>query len=263
MLSSAHGSALSVGYRMEEVLVFQHDPFEDLGFFGEVLEKQGADYRVLHLFHGEMPEEEWKNVRALIVLGGPMGVEEEEGFPFLRWEKRIIRAAIDESVPVLGICLGAQLIATALGTPVFRGSVREIGWSPITITPHGQVDSLLGYLPEIATVFQWHGNGFELPPGAVRLASSAHYGTQAFRLGKTIYGLQFHLEVTPRMIERWIEERSEDLALVPHVLPEKILADTQSYAPALKYYGERFISEFVRRVSRSRRLPRDGGQAIV
>jgi GMP synthase-like glutamine amidotransferase len=248
---------------MEEVLVFQHDPFEDLGFFGEVLEKQGAEYRVVRLFHGEMPAEEWEHVRALIILGGPMSVDEEDGFPFLRWEKRIIRAAIDEAVPILGICLGAQLIATTLGTPVFHGPVREIGWTPISITPHGQVDSLLGYLPENATVFQWHGDGFDLPAGAIRLASSAHYGTQAFRLGKTIYGLQFHLEVTPPMIERWIEERSKDLALAPHVLPEKILADTQSYAPTLKYYGERFLSEFVRRVSRTRRQQGDGGQPIA
>jgi GMP synthase (glutamine-hydrolysing) len=248
---------------MEEVLVFQHDPFEDLGFFGEVLEKQGAEYRVVRLFHGEMPAEEWEHVRALIILGGPMSVDEEDGFPFLRWEKRIIRAAIDEAVPILGVCLGAQLIATALGTPVFHGPVREIGWSPISITPHGQVDSLLGYLPENATVFQWHGDGFDLPAGAIRLASSAHYGTQAFRLGKTIYGLQFHLEVTPPMIERWIEERSKDLALAPYVLPEKILADTQSYAPTLKYYGERFLSEFVRRVSRTRRQQGDGGQPIA
>lgn len=246
---------------MEEVLVFQHDPFEDLGFFAEVLEKQGLDYRVVRLFHGEMPAEEWEHVSALIVLGGPMNVDEEENFSFLRWEKRIIRAAIDEAVPVLGICLGAQLIASALGTTVFHGPVKEIGWSPISITPHGQVDSLLGYLPESATVFQWHSDGFELPAGAIRLASSAHYSTQAFRLGKTIYGLQFHLEVTPRMIERWLDERSKDLALAPYVLPDKIRADTQSYAPTLKYYGERFLSEFVRRMSRSRNRKVNGGQA--
>jgi GMP synthase (glutamine-hydrolysing) len=155
--------------------------------------------------------------------------------------------------------LGAQLIASTLGTQVFHGPVKEIGWSPISITPHGQVDSLLGYLPESATVFQWHSDGFELPPGAIRLASSAHYSNQAFRVGKTIYGLQFHLEVTPRMIARWIDERSKDLALAPYVLPDKILADTHSYAPTLKYYAERFLSEFVRRVSRSRTRKGEGG----
>ena len=248
---------------MSEVLVFQHDPFEDLGFFAEVLEKQGADYRVFVYFTARCRLRNWKHVSALIVLGGPMSVDEEASFPFLCWEKRIIRAAIDEAVPILGVCFGAQLIAAALGTTVFHGPVKEIGWSPISITPHGQVDSLLGYLPENATVFQWHSDGFDLPAGAIRLASSAHYSTQAFRVGKTIYGLQFHLEVTPRMIERWIEERSKDLALAPYVLPDKILADTQNYAPTLKYYGERFLSRICStdlRASRSRKG--DGGQAI-
>ena len=246
---------------MDEVLVFQHDPFQDLGFFAEVLEKDGANYRVIRLFDGEMREAELKDVGLLIVLGGPMGVDEEETFPFLRWEKRIIRAAIDEAVPVLGISLGAQLIASTLGTQIFHGSVKEIGWSPISITPYGQVDSLIGYLPEHVNVFQWHGDGFDLPAGAIRLASSAHYSTQAFRLGKTVYGLQFHLEVTPPMIERWIDQRSKELALVPYVVPDKILADTPRYAPTLKYYAEKFLSEFIRRVSRLRNGKIDGGQA--
>ena len=112
---------------MEEVLVFQHDPFEDLGFFAEVLEKQGADYRVLRLFEGEMPAEDWQHIGALIILGGPMSVGEEDQFQFLRWEKRIIRAAIDEAVPILGVCLGAQLIAESLGTKIYHGPVKEIG----------------------------------------------------------------------------------------------------------------------------------------
>jgi GMP synthase-like glutamine amidotransferase len=248
---------------MEEVLVFQHDPFEDLGFFAEVLDRERATYRAIRLFHGEMPADGWERVAALIVLGGPMAVEDDEKFPFLRWEKRIIRAAIDESVPILGVCVGAQLIAATLGARIYRGSVKEIGWSPISITPHGQVDSLLGYLPESATVFQWHGDGFDLPAGAVCLASSPHYGIQAFRLGKIIYGLQFHLEVTPRMIERWIGERSKDLASAPYILPEKILVDTQSYAATSKYYGERFLTEFIRRINRAKNRRRDSRQAQV
>jgi GMP synthase (glutamine-hydrolysing) len=243
---------------MKEVLVFQHDPFEDLGFFSEVLEKQRTGYRVLRLFHGEMPAEDWERIGALIILGGPMSVNDEEEYPFLRWEKRIIRAAIDEAVPVVGICLGAQLIAATLGTMVYHGRVKEIGWSPISITPHGQVDSLLGYLPENATVFQWHGDGFELPSRAIRLASSVNYENQAFRVGKNIYALQFHLEVTPPMIARWIDERSKDLAQAPYILPDKILADTQNYAPILKYYGERFLSEFIRRAARTQNQKANG-----
>jgi GMP synthase (glutamine-hydrolysing) len=235
---------------MEQVLIFQHDPFQDLGFFAEVLARHRTHYRVVRLFNGENPAEHWERVRALIVLGGPLSAEDEERYPFLRWEKRIIRAAIDESVPILGVSWGAQLIAAAMGAAVFQGRVREIGWNPISITTHGQVDSLLGYLPECATVFQWHADGFDLPPGAIRLASSVHYETQAFRFKKNIYGLQFHLEVTPAMINRWLEDRSRDLAQAPYVLADKIRADTQSYAPALKYYGERFFSEFIRRLDR-------------
>lgn len=237
---------------MEEVLVFQHDPFEELGFFAEVLDKQGTRYRIIRLFQDEMPAGDWEHVSALVILGGPMSVNDEEAFPFLRWEKRIIRAAIDDRVPTLGICLGAQLIAATLGATVYRGQVKEIGWNPVVITPHGLVDSLLGYLPENAMVFQWHGDGFELPQGAIRLASSPHFENQAFRLGKSVYGLQFHLEVTPRMIARWIDERSKELAQSPHILPEKILSDTQSYAPTLKYYSERFLSEFIRRAERAK-----------
>ena len=245
---------------MEEIVVFQHDPFEDLGFFADVMEQQKANYRVVRLFHGEMPAEDWERLRALVILGGPMSAHEESGYPFLRWEKTIIRAAIGEGVPILGICLGAQLIAAALGTAIFHGRVREIGWTPISITPHGQVDSLLGYLPETATVFQWHGDGFDLPRGAIRLASSVHYENQAFRVGKQIYGLQFHLEVTPRMIERWIEQRSKELAQAPYVSPEKIRSDTENYAPTLRYYGERFLSEFVRRSAQLKSRKERGGQ---
>jgi GMP synthase (glutamine-hydrolysing) len=237
---------------MEEILVFQHDPFEDLGVFATVLERQAAKYRVIRLFHGETPTENWERIAALIVLGGPMRVDDEEAYPFLRWEKRIIHAAIDEGVAILGICLGAQLIASTLGTSVYHGRVKEIGWSSVSITPHGQVDSLLGYLPESATVFQWHSDGFDLPAGAIRLASSINYENQAFRIGRTIYGLQFHLEVTPHIIERWMDERSKDLAQAPYVLPDKIRADTQSYAATLRYYGEKFLAEFVRRAIRSK-----------
>src|SRR5437879_3630717 len=125
---SSQSSALSrVRDPMEEVLVFQHDPFEDLGFFAEVLEKQGADYRVIRLFHGEMPAEEWEHVTALIILGGPMSVDEEESFPFLRWEKRIIRAGIDEAGPILGRCLGANMHTDAHGSRVCTRRGRASG----------------------------------------------------------------------------------------------------------------------------------------
>ena len=235
-----------------EVLIFQHDPFEDAGLFAEVLEKQRASYRTVRLFHGETPTDDWQDIRALIILGGSMRGSDEEKYPFLRWEKRIIRAAIDEAIPILGVGLGAELLATVLGAAVYHGPVKEIGWYSISLSPDGQADRFLGYLSESATVFQWHGGGFDLPRGAVRLASSINYNNQAFRVGKNIYGLQFHLEVTARMIERWVYERGKDSALAPYILPDKILEGIPIYVPTLNFYAEKFLSEFIRRTTKSK-----------
>lgn len=127
-----------------EVLIFQHDPFEDAGSFAEVLDKQRVSYRSVRLFHGETPTDDWQEIRALIILGGSMSVSDEEKYPFLRWEKRIIRAAIDEAIPILGVGLGAELLATVLGAAVYHGPVKEIGWYSISLSPHGQADRFLG-----------------------------------------------------------------------------------------------------------------------
>jgi GMP synthase-like glutamine amidotransferase len=235
-----------------EVLIFQHDPFEDAGLFAEVLDKQRASYRTVRLYHGETPTDDCQEIRALIILGGSMRVSDEEKYPVLRWEKRIIRAAIDEGIPILAVGLGAELLATVLGAAVYHGPVKEIGWYSISLSPYGQADRFLGYLSESATVFQWHGGGFDLPRGAVQLASSLNYNNQAFRLGKNIYGLQFHLEVTARTIERWVHERGKDLALAPYILPDKILEGIRIYAPTLNFYAEKFLSEFIRRTTKSK-----------
>jgi len=246
---------------MDDILVFQHDPSEDLGNFAQVLERHHLSFRYFRLFQGEVPTEDWEAIKALVFLGGPMGVHEEERHPFLKWEKTIIRTAIKQGIPILGICLGARLIAAAAGAEVYRGNFKEIGWYPISVTPEGQMDSLLGYLPEKPTVFQWHGDSFNLPPGAQRLASSIYYHNQAFRIGKKVYGLQFHLEVTPAMIERWMDQNWKELAQAPYISPDKIRADTASYCKTLKYYGERFFSEFVRRISSPRAQREERQQA--
>ena len=233
---------------MEEILVFQHDPLEDLGLFAPLLEKAQSSFRYIRLFREEIPTEDWEEVRALIVLGGPMSVHEEERYPFLRWEKMILRNALKLGIPILGICLGAQLIADVTGAEVYRGNFKEIGWYPISMTVEGQMDSLLGYITEKPTVFQWHGEGFNLPKGGVRLASSIFYDNQAFRIGKSVYGLQFHLETTPMMVERWLEGHSREIAQIPYISPDKIRADTLSYSQALRYYGEKFFSQFIQRI---------------
>lgn len=246
---------------MEAILVFQHDPLEDLGVFAQVLERHQSSFRYVRLFQGEMPTEDWGSIRALVVLGGPMSVHDEDRYPFLKWEKTIIRTAIKQGIPILGICLGAQLIAAATGAQVYQGNFKEIGWFPISMTIEGQMDSILGYLPGTPIVFQWHGAGFDLPKGAQRLASSIYYDNQAFRIGKKVYGLQFHLEVTPAMIERWMDQNWKELAQAPYISPDKIRADTFSYSQPLRYYGERFFSEFIRRPPAPKGRREEGPQA--
>ncbi len=248
---------------MDDVLVFQHEAEEGLGTFADVLERQSIGCRHIRLFRDEIPTESWDEVKALIILGGSMGVHEEEKYPFLKWEKTIIRTAIKNGIPLLGICLGAQLIAAAAAAEVYQGNFQEIGWYPISMTLEGEMDPLLGHIPNKAIVFHWHGDSFNLPKGAQRLASSIYYDNQAFCMGRNVYGLQFHLEVTPAMIDLWIDQHSKELARFPYISPDKIRADTITYSPALKYYGERFFSEFIRRVSASKGRRDEGQQAKV
>lgn len=137
----------------------------------------------------------------LLFMGGPMSVNDP--LTYLAWEMQVIRDAAMREQPVLGICLGAQLIAKAMGARVYRNAEKEIGWFDVRLTDAAATDPLFGGLPATSTVFHWHGEMFDLPRGACLLASSDRCRNQAFRLGSNVYGLQFHLEVTPRMIADW------------------------------------------------------------
>ena len=173
--------------------VLQHVPFEGIGSMAPWLEAQGADVRYTRLFEDPtLPELEGLDL--VIAMGGPMSVNDESALPWLRPEKQFIGAAVARGVPVVGVCLGAQLIASALGARVYRNPQKEIGWFPIQATP--APESAFRF-PEKCRVFHWHGETFDLPPGAVRLAKSAACENQAFQIGGHVIGLQFHLETTP------------------------------------------------------------------
>jgi GMP synthase (glutamine-hydrolysing) len=189
---------------MKRILVFQHVAHEILGTFHPLLKDAG--FRIRHINFGRHPDAEISPGRydGLVVLGGPMGVYEADRFPHLQREIECIRDAIREGKPVLGICLGAQLIASALGAKVTRHQETEIGWYPVSLTNEGKADPILGELAPTENIFQWHGDTFQVPRGAVLLASSQTCPHQAFRYGDKVYGFQFHLEVDEPMVERWL-----------------------------------------------------------
>ena len=186
------------------ILAFRHVPFEDIGLIRNTLEARGIAVEYADLYEpGAIPPDPAR-FDALIFMGGPMSVNDP--LPYLAWEMRAIDEAARRGQPVLGICLGSQLIARAMGARVYPNPEKEIGWFDIRLTGAAAEDPVLGAMPVTSTAFHWHGETFDLPPGACLLASSQRCRNQAFRLGKAIYGLQFHLEVTPRMIADWCRQ---------------------------------------------------------
>lgn len=183
------------------VLVFRHIAIEHLGWIGDVLEQAGLPFHYVDLPHNASARVALSSVTGLIFLGGPMSVNED--LPYIRRELGLIDEALAAGKPVLGICLGAQLIAKALGASVYPNPVKEIGWAPIHLTEAGHRDPLLGRLRDPEVVLHWHGETFDLPAGATWLAYSELCRHQAFRYGSNVYGLQFHLEATPEMIASW------------------------------------------------------------
>jgi len=207
----------------------QHVPFEGLGSMAAWLQDRGHRMTSSHLYRGEplpaLDEIDW-----LIVMGGPMGVADEGRYPWLAAEKRWVRAAIEAGKPVLGICLGAQLIASALGAAVGKSAHREIGWHPVTRTEQAQGTMLGEVLPRSLEVFHWHGDRFEIPAGAVLAAASEACPHQAFSVGDRVVGLQFHLETTPESARALIEHGRDELDRSRYVQSEReMLADESRF----------------------------------
>src|SRR5437870_5378944 len=195
-------------------LVLRHVQTEGLGLLANVLRDRGIHHRYLDLPRGEAPPKDIRALGGLIVLGGPMAVYEADRHPFLRTETELVERALTAGRPMLGICLGAQLIASVLGARFYAGDRREVGWAPITLTEDGRDDAVFGLMEPTLTVFHLHGDTYELPPDARNLASSAAYEQQAFRFGDLVYGIQFHLEFTETIIGRLVAEPASRADLV-------------------------------------------------
>ncbi|MBI4683731.1 MAG: type 1 glutamine amidotransferase [Nitrospirae bacterium] len=200
------------------VLIIKNTHTEGPGTIEGFLKTASIPFVVSEIGSGEQPPD-IEGFDSLIIMGGPMGVYEMEKYPFLKKEAKIIEKTINRGVRVLGICLGSQMIAHVLGARVYPGTEKEIGWYDVHVTLDGARDHVFRTLTEPASscfpAFQWHGDTFDLPQGAIRLASSKLYMNQAFRYGDNCYALQFHIEVTPDMIREWFSDiNSMDLMAI-------------------------------------------------
>ena len=189
------------------VLVFQHDPHDGPGYLGEALLERGARLTIIRLDEDEaVPDPSAYDM--LLVMGGAMNVYQEDKYPWLLQETHAISRVVAAGKPVLGVCLGGQLLAKALGAKVHLGAATEIGLTQITLTEAGESDPLFEGLSQVEAV-EWHDDTFDIPSGAVALACSDGCPNQAFRFGKSAYGLQFHPEVSPMMLAEWIKGSGE------------------------------------------------------
>jgi GMP synthase (glutamine-hydrolysing) len=224
------------------VLVFQHDPFDGPGYLGEALLRRGASLAIIRLDDGEaVPDASAYDM--LLVMGGIMNVYQEDEYPWLAEETQAIRRAVEAGKAVLGVCLGGQLLAKALGARVRLGAATEIGLTPIMLTEAGEADPLFEGLPQVEAV-EWHDDTFDIPSGAVALARSEGCDHQAFRFGERAYGLQFHPEVSPVMLEEWINAAGNlpsDSSAFQHAVEAK--------GAALQTQADRLVDNFIRMCS--------------
>jgi len=204
----------------------QHVPFEGLGSIEPWLNAAGYAITATRLFESaRLPRA--REIDFLIAMGGPMSVNDEIQFPWLAAEKALIREIVQAGKPALGVCLGAQLIAAAMGASVYPNSHREIGWFPVQAMPRpGAAPCPVFQFPAEAQVFHWHGETFDLPGGAIHLAQSAGCRQQAFQLGAAVIGLQFHLETTPASLRDLVANCRSELVPAAYVQPEEALLAT-------------------------------------
>ncbi len=244
-----------------KILVFQHVPFEPLGTLDPLLRDAGFRIRYVNFGRDAAQRPSLDKYAALIVLGGPMNSDQIDTYPNLITEVEIIREACDRDMSVLGICLGAQLMAKALGGSVSRNDEPEIGWYDVELTDDGRADPVLqGFAPR-QRVFQWHEDGIELPRDVTLLAGSVLSPVQAFRHGEHAYGFQFHLEASASLIERWLTVPANQPALEAagsRVSPDRIRRQVPEHIAGLEALSHETFSRWIARFAprkRRRALP--------
>jgi GMP synthase-like glutamine amidotransferase len=221
---------------MSDVLLVQNTTIEGSGYLGDLLKEDGFNIHSVHAKHENIPEKENSLV---VILGAPESAN--DNLSYLHEEQKLIKKSVDNNTPVLGICLGSQLIAKTFGGKVYRGPKKEIGFFN-DLVPEGN-SSLFSGFDNPFTVFHWHGDTFDLPEGAVRLASSEIYPNQAFQF-KSAVGLQFHLEVNEEMVNLWLDKTEEKLQSIPYIDTQKIRCEINENISIVKTNMRNFYNNF-------------------
>lgn len=221
---------------MSDVLLVQNTRIEGSGYLGDLLQKDGFEITSVNAKYEKLPD---KNFSLVVILGAPESANDD--LPYLQSEQQLIKKSVENNIPVLGICLGSQLIAKTFGAKVYGGPRKEIGfYNDLKISDNSQFFS--GFQNPF-TVFHWHGDTFDLPNNAVRLASSEHYPNQAFRY-KSAVGLQFHLEVNEDMVNLWLDNTEEKLQKISYIDPQKIRSEIDENISIVKSNMKNFYNNF-------------------
>jgi GMP synthase (glutamine-hydrolysing) len=225
---------------MQNAVAIRHVAFEDAGTLEEVLKQRGIALRYLEAGVDDLSPA--KDTDLLVVLGGPIGIYEVDRYPFLKQELATIEAAVKKGIPVVGICLGCQALAAVLAARVYPGKQKELGWDEMALTEEGMASPLAAI--EGIRVLNWHGDTFDLPAGATRLASTAITPNQAFTYGPKVLALQFHVELTERDLEKWLIGHTVELANSKVDLGG-LRTETARYAPAANAASQRLFNDWL------------------
>ncbi len=239
---------------MNKALVLQHIEAEPPGLIGEALISKGFDLEYCHGYQGQQIPKTLEAYEALVVMGGPMGVYEADQFSFLKKEIKLIENALKLEKPILGVCLGSQLLAHVLGAKVYPGPQKEIGWYSVDLCPDASKDQLLKNTPRSFIGFHWHGDIFDLPAETVCLAKSELTACQAYRYGTNVYGFLFHMEVNREMIHRWTGRFSEELTSAK-INSDAILQKSAEYLKPLQITGREVFTRWAETINRKIHLP--------
>lgn len=233
---------------MQEILVFRYAPHEGPGYLADYLDRRRLPHRLIRIDRNEAVPSSIDGVPGIVLMGGPMSVN--DNLPWIPKVTRLIQKAVDADLPVLGHCLGGQLISKALGGAITRAPVKEIGWLPVTRVDNNFARDWLDGLPQEFEVFHWHGETFSIPAGATRILASRDCANQAFVIGKTL-AMQCHIEMTGEMVREWARVGAEDLAPVCATVqdPQTMTADLETRVKRLQAIADKFYDRWIQDLS--------------